>query len=34
MNRNGIRRLMSGSGPVPVWVRLGAGACAMACVMI
>lgn len=34
MSRNAIRLLMSGSGPVPMWVRTGAAACAVVCVMI
>lgn len=34
MTRDEIRLLVLGSGPVPVWFRIGAAACAVLCVVI
>ena len=34
MTRDDIRLLVLGSGPVPVWARIGAAACAVLCVVI
>jgi len=34
MSHPGVRSPMSGSGPVPAWVRLGATACAVVCIVI
>ena len=34
MNRGDIRLLVSGSGPVPIWIRIGAITCAVLCIVI